>query len=234
MSVSGPGRHPGASSWASDTSFHRLAATLTVIDLCRKVINPAPTSPGRHGCEGVVSRRERHSLLGRNSMTVAADGMTICRLLLAVAVVPVAWSGDLTITGILVSVAWLTDLADGRLARRSGSSGKLADWDLKADTAVGIGLLVGLTASSLVPAWLPIAAALLLWPYLTGNVTASMLIQLTAFVPLLVLLWSRRPVGWWVPFATALLIGIVDWRRLFLVNIPAFLGLSTSGEGPRR
>lgn len=169
----------------------------------------------------------------RSSLTVAADGMTILRLFLAVTVIPFAWAADLGTTGAVVSVAWLTDLADGRLARRSGQSGRLADWDLRADTAVGVGVLIGLTASGLVPVWLPIAVALLLWPFSRGNVTAAMLIQLAGFVPLLVLLWVHRPPGWWAPFLTAVLIGSLDWRRLVFVNIPAFLGLSTSDEGAR-
>lgn len=164
-------------------------------------------------------------------MTVVADGMTILRLLLSVAVVPLTWAADLTATGIVVSVAWLTDLADGRLARRSGSAGRLAGWDLRADTLVGLGVVVGLTASGLVPIWLPIAVAPGLWPFLRGNVTAAMLVQLAGFVPLLVLLWTDRPPAWWLPFATAALIGILDWRRLIFVNIPGFLGLSTTDEG---
>jgi hypothetical protein len=92
------------------------------------------------------------------------------------------------------------------------------------DTAVGLSVLIGLTGAGLANVWLLAAAGLLLWPFLLGNVTAAMLIQLAGFVPLLLLLWSRRPTAWWLPFAIALFAGTVDWRRLLFVNIPAFLG----------
>lgn len=152
------------------------------------------------------------------------------RLLLAFVMVPVAGSAALSTAGVLVSVGWLTDLLDGRIARRSGQEGRLGAWDLRVDTALGLGVMAGLAMAGLVSLWLPVVAVLLSWPFLVGNVTAAMLIQLGGFVPLLLLLWDRRPSLWWLPFITALLAGIVDWRRLLFVNIPGFLGMRRSTE----
>lgn len=159
-----------------------------------------------------------------SSLTVMADGLTSLRLGIAIAVIPVAWSQDLTTTSVLVSLAWLTDLFDGRLARAGGRAGRLHRWDLRADTAVGAGVLVGLVGGELAPWWLLIAGALFAWGYWRGNVAAAMLLQLCGFVPLLILLWSLRPPGWWMPLVTALVIAVVDWRKLVMVNIPAFIG----------
>ena len=56
---------------------------------------------------------------------------------------------------------------------------------------------------------------------------ASMLLQLTGYLPFLSVLWSQRPTAWWLPFAVAVSVGVVNWRRLLLVSIPTFLrGLS--------
>lgn len=159
-----------------------------------------------------------------SSLVLVADGLTLMRLLIAVVVIPVAWTGDLTPTAVLVSVAWLTDLLDGRLARASGVPGRLGTWDLRADTAVGTGLMVGLVGSGLVPAWILALVAMFLLVSVRGSAAGAMLAQLCGYLPLLFLLWTRRPIGWWVPFVAATAIGLVDWRRLVRINIPAFIG----------
>jgi phosphatidylglycerophosphate synthase len=153
-----------------------------------------------------------------------ADLLTISRLVLAVLVVPAAWSANLELTGLLISAAWLTDFLDGRVARRSGGEGRMGRWDLTVDTLVGAGLLIGLTGAGEIPLWLTAVAMVVLggW-FFSGNPAASMLLQLTGYVPLLLILWSRRPSAWQAPFLTAILIGVLDWRRLFTINIPAFL-----------
>ncbi|MFZ0627054.1 MAG: CDP-alcohol phosphatidyltransferase family protein [Acidimicrobiia bacterium] len=160
----------------------------------------------------------------RTHPALTPDLLTLSRLGVAVLVVPVAWSLDLELTGILISAAWLTDFLDGRLARRSNVEGRMGRWDLTVDTLLGAGLLIGLTGAGEVPLWLTVVAMVVLggW-FFSGNPTASMLLQLTGYVPLLLILWSRRPSAWQTPFLTAILIGVLDWRRLFTINIPAFL-----------
>jgi len=58
-----------------------------------------------------------------------------------------------------------------------------------------------------------------------------MLLQVAGYVPLIALLWSRRPSLWWMPLATAVSIGFIDWRRLLQVNIPSFLRPFTQSVG---
>lgn len=163
------------------------------------------------------------SFAGSTSLRSLADGLTGLRMVLAVAVVPAAWASRLGLTAIIVATAWLTDLVDGRLARLSGEKGRLASWDLRADTMLGACLLVGLAGAGIAPLWLiPLAVALAAL-YLLGSVSASMLLQLCGYVPLLVVLWTDRPPAWWLPVVVPLLIGLIDWRRLLTVNIPVFL-----------
>lgn len=155
---------------------------------------------------------------------MVADGLTLTRLVIAVALVSVAWAGELTPVAILVSLAWVTDLLDGKLARAGPAPGRWGARDLDVDTAVGAGLLIGLIGSGAVTPWLMVPAAAFAWGHRRGNVAAAMLLQLCGYVPLLLLLWLRRPWGWPAPFVTAALVAMLDWRRLVLVNIPGFLG----------
>jgi hypothetical protein len=155
---------------------------------------------------------------------VLADRLTVSRLVIAVELIPVAWSASLTLTALLVSTAWVTDLLDGRLARAVAEEGRMGRWDLTADTAVGAGLVIGLAGSGEIPAWFAATSLVVLGAlFIAGNIAASMLLQLAGYLPLLGVLWSRRPAGWWVPMVTATLIGVVAWRRLFGVNIPSFI-----------
>jgi hypothetical protein len=110
-------------------------------------------------------------------------------------------------------------------------------WDLTADTAVGAGLLVGLAGSGEIPAWFAIAVLAILGTlFLLGNFAASMLLQVAAYSSLIILFWSRRPSFWWLPMVAAVMIGIIDWRRLLQVNIPGFLSAfrQSAGRGVSR
>lgn len=167
-------------------------------------------------------------------LAALADTVTALRLATAAALLPLAWRGWWTAVGVLLAGAWVGDVLDGRLARRSGGATRLGRWDLPADTAVGAALLVGLVAHGTIP-WIPGVAALLVFGglFLAGNVAAAMLLQLAGFLPFLQIAWTRRPPLWWVPFATVALVAVVNWRRLFFVAIPAFLrGVSGRFERP--
>jgi phosphatidylglycerophosphate synthase len=167
-------------------------------------------------------------LSGWSDTAVIADILTMARMVIAVALIPIVWSFSLGLAALMVSIAWMTDLLDGRLARAAGREGRLGSWDLRADTAVGAGLLIGLTGAGTIPIWFS-ASALIIFGvlFLAGNLAASMLLQLAGYLPLISVLWSEKSPGWWLPFFTAILIGILDWRRLLFVNIPNFVrGLS--------
>lgn len=161
---------------------------------------------------------------GRPGLASVADALTLSRLIAAVLAIPLVWNERWTAVAVLLALAWVSDLLDGRLARASGSPTRLGAWDMRADTAVGAGLVIGLIGQGSMPAWAGLLALTLLGGmFLAGNLAAAMLLQLTGFIPVLVTLWGDRPMVWWLPFAIAVAIGVADWRRLFTINIPAFV-----------
>lgn len=160
----------------------------------------------------------------RAPAAVVADILTMSRFGIALVMIPIAWTLHLGAVSVLVSLAWATDFLDGRLARAAGVIGRMGRWDLTADTAVGVGLLIGLAGARRVPVGVAIVVIVGLgaW-FLMGNFAASLLLQLAGYLPLLAILWARRSSGWWLPFVTAITIGVADWRRLLTVNIPRFI-----------
>jgi phosphatidylglycerophosphate synthase len=170
----------------------------------------------------------------KSGLAMGADALTVARMLIAVALVPIAWAGSWTSAAALLSLAWISDVLDGRLARRAVGESMLGRFDLIADTAVGAGLLLGLVGHGTIQPWAGLGALVvfgaLFW---AGNLAAAMLLQLTGYVPFLYVLGRETPTGWWLPFASAVVIGGIDWRRLVLISIPAFLRGMT-GQFERR
>ena len=161
---------------------------------------------------------------GRDAPAIAADVLTGARLIASLAFVFLLPARAMTGVAILLSLAWISDFFDGRLARLSTSPTRLGFWDLWADTTIGVGLILGLLVEGTLPLWAGITSLVLFGGLsIAGNVAAMMLLQLTGFVPTLWLLWTDRPALWWLPVATALLIGALDWRRLVFTNIRSFL-----------
>lgn len=161
---------------------------------------------------------------GKASLANGADALTAARLLAAAVVVPLLASADWALAALLVALAWVSDLLDGRMARLSGETTRLGGLDLVADTIFGGAVIVGLVVGGFLPVWLGLSALLVFGAlFANGNVAAAMALQLTGFVPLLYELWQQKPVTWWAPFAVALLAATLDWRRLVFINIPAFV-----------
>lgn len=157
-------------------------------------------------------------------MADAADVLTSIRVVGAIAVAFLIASNSWAIVALLVSMVWIADLLDGRLARLSGIETRFGRLDLVFDTLFGAGVVVGLLAAGVLPPWLGLGSLIVFGAlFFAGNVAAAMLLQLTGFVPLLMELWQRKPVTWWAPFAVALLAGVVDWRRLVFKNVPMFI-----------
>jgi phosphatidylglycerophosphate synthase len=154
-------------------------------------------------------------------------------MVIAALLVPVVWTGSFSTAALLLALGWLSDFADGKLARGAETPTHLGDWDLATDTLVGAALVVGLVGLGVMPPLVGLGLALALGTlFIAGNVAASMLLQLLGYLPFLFLLWTHRPPLWWVPFVTAALLAVVDWRRLVLINIPAFLrGVTGRFEG---
>ena len=100
----------------------------------------------------------------------------------------------------------------------------MGDFDITADTAVGTGLVIGLTGGGTLPLWAGLLAIVVFGGlFVAGNLAAAMLLQLTGFLPALYIFLTDRPEAWWLPYLTIIVIAILDWRRLVFVNIPNFL-----------
>lgn len=169
-------------------------------------------------------------------MAWIADALTASRVLLAVLLTVAVASGSFPTATVVLMVAWLTDLLDGRLARAAAADTRLGDWDFRIDVTLGVAILIGLTLSGLSSAWLVLVTIAVLagLTLITGNPAPSMLLLGFAYAWYLWLLLDLRPPLWWLPFASIVLLLVVDWRRFLAVILPAFFrGVAALGRSER-
>lgn len=156
---------------------------------------------------------------------MAADVLTASRAFLALGLAVILAQGRLGWAAVGLSVAWITDVADGRLARAAQEPTRLGDWDFRIDVAVGAGVLVGLIIHGDVPR--TVAAGLLV--LLAGgfivlrNAALGMSLQALAYAAFGWRLWVDSVGTRWIPLLIAGTIGIIEWRRLLGEQIPVFL-----------
>ena len=178
-----------------------------------------------------VTNRTKRSQLGR-----VADVLTALRFLVAVGIAGLLGLADaLVAAAVLLSLAWITDYADGTLARRSGLRTALGAWDPIADATVGLGLIVGLAITDRIDPvpWLPVAAVLMAAFLVTRNLALGMVLQAVAYGLLIVEMAIDAPSALWVLGATAAVIGVADGRRFTEVVLPTFFsGLGLSRRRP--
>lgn len=163
----------------------------------------------------------------RDPLAVIADGLTLARVVLAVALVPVLGARRTALAASMVGTAWLTDFLDGRAARSSETPTRLGAFDLWADTLVGAGAVIGFVAWGWVPAFvgLGVVTILLIAFALTRIEALSMILQATGYA---LVLWRTWRDGH--PSALAWLlavIGIIAFvnRRIFWErSLPTFFG----------
>lgn len=125
---------------------------------------------------------------------------------------------------VLLSLAWITDILDGRLARAGEGTTRLGDRDMDVDTLVGAAVLLGLQLGDQAPGWLTGGTILLLGiPYLVlRHPTLSMSLQAIAYGLMLMLLWSEAgPVRWILPLTIAGIL-ILDFERFRTTTLPGF------------
>ena len=157
-------------------------------------------------------------------MALLADLLTGARAVIAFGLVASLATERLTTAGLLLSLAWLTDVFDGRFARAAASPTRLGDRDLDVDTLVGAGVLVGLQLGETVPIWITWGALLILGvPYLIlKHPTLSMSMQAIAYALVLNLLWTEAGAVRWVPPLTILIILVLDFERFRTITLPGF------------
>ncbi|NNC41373.1 MAG: CDP-alcohol phosphatidyltransferase family protein [Acidimicrobiia bacterium] len=157
-------------------------------------------------------------------MTLAADLLTTSRGLIAIGLIAAISGRHLSTVAVLISVAWLTDLFDGRAARAGAGSTRLGRWDLGVDTMVGVGALVGLLMAGAIPVWLAWGALLLLGvPFaIFRHPTLSMVLQAIAYAGVLALLWREAGAIRWLPPLTIATILVIGFNRFRETTLPTF------------
>ena len=157
-------------------------------------------------------------------MALTADILTAARGLIAFTLIASLAERRLTATAVLISLAWLTDLLDGRVARAGSTETRLGNWDLEVDTLVGAAVLVGLQMGGAIPSWLMWGTLLLLGiPFLIlRRPTLAMALQAIAYASLLKLLWTEAGTARWLPPITIAAIMFIDFERFRTITLPAF------------
>ena len=163
----------------------------------------------------------------RDLVGLAADALTLARLVVAVALIPVLGSRRLMLGAVLLGFAWISDFFDGRAARASAGRTRLGDVDLWADTFVGAGAVLGFTVWGWVPpaVGLGLAALLLAAFAFTRNEVMSMLLQATGYALVIWRTWrdDHPPSLWWLLTIIAV-IAVVNRRIFWQRSLPTFLG----------
>lgn len=152
-----------------------------------------------------------------------ADALTGSRFLLAFVAIPVVDAGAWRTAALVVAAAWWTDYLDGKVAR-STTGTRLGRWDPYADTAVGVGIVIGLAAGGHVPAlpWI-IATVGLAGTYLfTANFAFGQLTQAIGYGPLLWYAAVEDVPAIVVLVGTIVVIAILDARRFVTHTLPTF------------
>lgn len=169
-----------------------------------------------------IDRTEERDLLG-----ITADGLTLGRAVVAIALIPVLGARRTVLGAALLGSAWLSDFLDGRAARASGGWTRFGGLDLWCDTLVGAGAVLGFVAWGWVPPLLGIAlVAVLVTAFaLTRNEAMSMVLQATGYG---LVLWRTWRDGHVVSLAWLLgiiaVIGVVNRRILWERSLPTFFG----------
>ena len=162
----------------------------------------------------------------RDLLGLAADGLTLGRLVVAVVLIPVLGERRVALGAALLGSAWLSDFFDGRAARASAGRTRLGDVDLWADTFVGARAVLGFTVWGWVPPVLGLGlAALLLAAFtLTRNEAMSMLLQATGYALVLWRTWrdGHTLSSWWLLTIIAM-IAVVNRRIFWERSLPTFL-----------
>jgi hypothetical protein len=153
----------------------------------------------------------------------AADALTAGRAALALPLAVFANAGRWAVVAVLLSIAWLSDYLDGRLARRAGGGTRLGRWDLAADTTVGAGLLAGLVAGGHLAGWVGLAGAGLgIGFFFLSNPALGMLLQTIAYGTALWFAAGEAVAAFAVAVVTIAGITAVSLPRLFGYVLPAF------------
>lgn len=155
-----------------------------------------------------------------------ADALTATRLALTVPLFFAAGTDWLEPVAVIVTLAWWTDVFDGRLARLAPGNTRLGSWGPFADAAIGSALLAGLIVAGTPVVWGLVGVALLVAFVRTTNPAWCMLLQAVAYAVFMSRL-TMDTAGWLIPpVVTAMAILVINRDRLFGERLPFASGVA--------
>ncbi len=166
------------------------------------------------------------------SAAVLADLLTILRFPAAVTVFGLGAMGSFDGAALVLCVAWLSDVMDGRLARSTEVPSRFGPLDVYADTGVALGSTGGLVVAGHLPAGptITVTAGLLFLAIWRHHQMPAMTFMAAAHVAMLTI--ALRHGSWGGPLMLAVIVSmaVFDRQRLMTVLIPRFLdGFRRSG-----
>lgn len=165
-----------------------------------------------------------------------ADLLTFSRLLSAPLLAWLVAKRHIDAAAVVVGLAWCSDFFDGRFARSAVRSTRLKEWDLRADSWVGVGLGLGLGLGGYFSWWIlaPVVAVVFVGSLVFTNPSVVMVGTGYLFG---VFLWAviRHGTLRWLPAVYVVAALMVSWRRFFGVVLPVcWRGLKALVRGDRR
>lgn len=165
-----------------------------------------------------------------------ADVLTGSRIVIGVVLVGALVTDRVLIFAILLSVAWATDVFDGRLARSSGRKTFFGDSDMLVDTWVGACVLVGLGLSERAPLWLVVIGIVVFGAiYLASrNPAVSQVLQAFGYGAALWLIFTSEDASLAIPLGTLAVLMLLEYRKFFGKVLPMFFdGVAAFAKGER-
>lgn len=157
-----------------------------------------------------------------------ADLLTLFRFVLglALAVVGFFLSKDgLQLAVLLVLISWLTDILDGRLARRDSEARNtwLGDHEAEADLSTSLGVAVYLVFSGYFPIWMGVIIVFVLPAvWLLHSYQLAWPLYALPYVGLLIVCFETRPVLAWLMIIYLIITFMIQYPRLFGEHLPEF------------
>ena len=182
-----------------------------------------------------MNRNVSH-LDGAIDHAAVADLLTFSRLLSAPLLAWLVAHRRIETALVVLGLAWCTDFFDGRFARSAGRDTRLKNWDLRADSWVGVGLGVGLMLGGYFSWWIvaPVAAVVFVGSLTFTNPAVVMMGTGYLFGSFL---WAASHHGTlrWLPAVYVVVALIAGGRRFFGVVLPVwFRGLRAMLPGDCR
>jgi phosphatidylglycerophosphate synthase len=165
---------------------------------------------------------------------VLADVLTGGRVVLGIAIVGALITDRVNLFSILLSLAWASDVFDGRLARSSGRRTLFGETDMLIDTVVGVCVLLGLALSDRAPLGLVLVGIVVLGAlYLrTRNPAISQVLQGVAYGGALWLILRSPDATLLIPLGTLGVLMLLEYRKFFDKVLPMFFhGIASFVKG---